>query len=235
MYDPLETELSFDYLKRIVEKCKNKKIRFAILGGWAVFFYVNEEYRRAFGVDYIKSRDIDIFVDAKDENKFNSVIKELGFEKGEYHFRYKLVYDRENKKLLSIEEAKKKHLYNLINIFLDVFSNKKTKIIGSWVLDVFKKIKVKEVDSISVIGLNSLLKSKCISFFEREKLDKEFKDACDLYVLLIYAKGFEMSDEIKKAIKKISDREDLCEFIAENVLRDSLKSSIVKISLRNLV
>lgn len=234
MYDPLETEISFEYLKRLVEKCKNKKIRFAILGGWAIFFYVNEEYRRAFGVDYIKSRDIDIFVDAKDENKFDSVIKKLKFEKGEYYFRYKLVYDRENKKLLSIEEAKKKPLYNLINIFLDVFSNTKTKIIGSWVLDVFKKIKVKEVDSISVIDLNSLLKSKCISFFEREKLDKEFKDACDLYVLLVYVKGFELSEDIKKAVKKIIDREDLCEFIAENVLRDSLKSSIVKISLRNL-
>ena len=42
MYDSLETELSFEYLKKLAEECKNKKIRFAILGGWAVFFYVND-------------------------------------------------------------------------------------------------------------------------------------------------------------------------------------------------
>ncbi len=231
MYDPLETEISFEYLKKLVEECKT--LKFGIVGGWAVFFKVNENYRKAFGTDYLKSRDIDVFMHSKYESEFEKVIKKLRFEKSSYFFRYKLIYDRERKSLVGESQAKKTPMFNLIEIFLDVFSNEKTKIIGSWDFDFLKNAKIQEIQKIPVIDIETLMQMKCVSFFEREKLDKEFKDACDIYALLVYSEEKIKSTKLlKEAVKKILRRDDLCDFIAENVLRDSLKSGIVKSILR---
>ena len=60
MYDELETNLSFEYLKKIIEEYKEFKI--GVIGGWAVYFYINNNYRKAFGIDYLKSRDIDLYI-----------------------------------------------------------------------------------------------------------------------------------------------------------------------------
>lgn len=234
MYDPLETEISFEYLKKIAEKCKI--LKFGIVGGWAIFFYVNENYRKAFGMDYLKSRDIDIFIHNKHESKFEKIIKELGFEKSSYFFRYKLIYDRERKSIISEEQAKKIQMFNLIEIFLDVFSNKETKAVGSWSLDFLKGAKIQEMQEIPVIDIDALMQMKCISFFEREKLDKELKDSCDIYALLVYSeKKIKRTKLFAEAVKKIMGRDDLCDFIAENVLRDILKSGIVKSILRKYI
>ena len=102
MYDILETDLSFEYMKKLIGLCK--ELDFAIIGGWAIYFHVNEEYRKAFGIDYLKSRDIDVFIDSNDANKFNDIIKKNGFEKSAYFFRYELIYGRTDKHLLRIHK-----------------------------------------------------------------------------------------------------------------------------------
>lgn len=227
MYDPLETGISFEYLKKLAEKCK--PLRFGIVGGWAVFFHVNENYRRAFGMDYLKSRDIDVFIHNRHESRFGEIIKKLGFEKSGYFFRYKLTYDRERKSLISENQAKKIPLFNLIEIFLDVFSNGETRKIGSWSFDFLKNAKIQRIQEIPAVDVKTLMQMKCVSFFERGKLNKEFKDACDIYALLVYsADKIHATKLLREAVKKILSRDDLCDFIAENVLKDSLKSGIVK-------
>lgn len=229
MYDVLETDLSFRYLNEIM-KIKNA----SIVGGWAVYFYVNETYKRAFGVDYIKSRDIDVFVKSENLLSFIKEIKKLGFIPSSYFFRYEIIYSRSKNKVINEQEAKKEPIYNLVYVFLDLFTNKKSE--KAWGINIFNKAKNSIINKINVIDINTLLALKCFSFFEREKLDKELKDACDIYTLLIYSrKKFKMNENIKKSIEKIITRRDLSEFIAENVLKDITKVNIVNSSLKNLI
>lgn len=234
MYDEMETELSSKYIEKLNEQCKD--MNFAILGGWATFFYVNPEYRRAFGSDYLKSRDIDVFIAARDERKFAAVIKSMGFEKSSYFFRYKLICNRETASAVSEEAAKGMPIHDLIEVLLDVFSDRKTRTIGSWSMHLLKSAINRDMGGFRVIGIKTLLAMKCFSFFDREALDKEFKDACDIYALLNYSgKRMRLTKGIAKAIEKTIRRDDLCDFIASNVLQDPLKSSAVKATLKNLL
>ena len=233
MYDLLETDISFDYVNELMKRCEG--IKAALTGGWATFFYVNDNYKKAFGIDYLKSRDIDVFIYPEDMSKFKEIIEGLGFEKGSYFFRYELIYDRERKKVISKESAKKEQIYNLFYVFLDLFSFKSDKL-KVWELDFLKQAEIAKINDFMIVDIDVLTKLKCISFFEREKLDKEFKDASDIYALLLYSeRKIRLNDNIKNAIRKILSRDDLCEFIAESVLRDVFKAGIVKASLKNLL
>ena len=121
-------------------------------------------------------------------------------------------------------------------IFLDLFSNKPTKLLGTWCIGSLNNSKRIFIDNIPILDINSLILLKTTSFFEREKLDKELKDACDLYALVFYSEqNLELTELLKHALDKILNREDLCEFISEQVLRDSLKagkSGISKVERR---
>ncbi|MEK6876787.1 MAG: hypothetical protein AABX63_05200 [Nanoarchaeota archaeon] len=234
MYDSAETDISYEYLLKLKDKAKS--LRWAVIGGWGVFLQAKKEYQKAFGKEYIKSRDIDVFIDAKYEDAFLKIIKDLGFKESSYKFRYELVYDRDDKKIISSEKAKERHIFNLIYIFLDVFSNKKAKKLGSWVFPDLDKAEIENIEGFPVLGIKPLIDLKIVSFFGREKLDKELKDACDIYALLIYSgKKAALSLNAKKAIDKIISRPDLQDYIAEQVLGDSLKSSLVGVVLRRLI
>ena len=231
MYDILETDMSFDYTKKLFDKCKDIKI--GLIGGWATYFYVNNDYKKAFGIEYLKSRDIDVFVKSRDLTKFKATIKKLGFEASGYSFRYELIYDRTNGKIVNHEESKSIPVFNLVYIFLDVFSDKESK--GIWYLKFLNKVQIIQ-NKYPLIDINTLLNMKSYSFFEREKLHKELKDAADIYALLIYSnQNYNLNKLIKEAIKKIISRNNISEFIAENILKDYLKYGIVKQSLQNLL
>src|SRR3989344_2625674 len=233
MYDPIETDVSYDYMLKLKESLKS--LRFAIIGGWGVFLHVKKEYRGAFGKEYLRSRDIDIFIDSKEEINFLKNIKSLGFIESAYKFRYELVYDREEKKIITPEQAKKKFIFNLIYIFLDVFSNKETKTLGSWFIPDLEKAQIEKIEEFPVLNIDSLLQLKTASFFEREKLDKELKDACDIFALLFYSeKKFSSNLMVRKVIEKIITRDDLQEYIAENVLGDISKTGLVVGMLKGL-
>ena len=57
MYESFETNLSFEYLQKIIDKIKEP---ICLLGGWAVYLTVNDNYRKLMHRDYIGSRDIDL-------------------------------------------------------------------------------------------------------------------------------------------------------------------------------
>jgi len=234
MYDPIETDISYKYLEQLKDNLKG--LRWAVIGGWGIFFQVQKEYSRAFGREYLKSRDIDVFIDSKDAKDFLQIIKRLGFKESSYKFRYELIYDREEKKLITSEKAKQKHIFHLIYVFLDVFSDKETKYLGSWAFSQFQKAKIENIQGFPVLDILSLLNLKILSFFDREKLDKELKDACDIFALLNYAgKKIKVNIGIKKGIEKIISRSDIQEYIAEQVLADHLKSNIVISMLKKFI
>ena len=234
MYDPVETEFSYQYLGKLGEKLA--KVEWGLIGGWAVYFHVRQNYQRAFGEDYLKSRDIDVFIDSRNQQEFLQKISELGFTASAYNFRYELIYEREEKKIITPLEARKKPIFHLIYLFLDVFSDQKTALVGSWVFPELEKGKWKMIESFPVMNVSLLLHLKVMAFFQREKLDKELKDACDIYALLFYSQSrVTMTNEIKKAVEKIISRADLQRYIAEQVLKDSFKEALVVNALRGIL
>lgn len=233
MYDPLETDLSRKELTAIFKESAG--IPICLIGGWASYFYVNGKYRRAFGKDYMGSRDIDIFFDPKKEKEFLKVVNERGFTKNGFHFRYEKIYDRESKVFVTQDQAKRKQLYDLIYIFLDLFSNEETKLLGSWWdIEPLKKISFIKIEDFFVADIDTLIALKCTAIFARDKTDKENKDACDLYALITYSGRTMMPTRLlQKAIEKILNRHDLLYAIAEHVILDPSKQSIVEVTLRD--
>ena len=57
LYSIFETETSFTYLQEIVKILKEP---ICILGGWAVYFTVNNAFKEDQGRNYLGSRDIDL-------------------------------------------------------------------------------------------------------------------------------------------------------------------------------
>lgn len=237
MYDPLETSISMDELRKVFKEIDDSKIIAGLVGGWAAHFYVNDEYRRAFGRDYMGSRDIDMFFEPRFEKDFDKVLKKLGFEKNGFKFRYERIYDRGSKKFITSEEAKKRPTFDLTYIFLDLFSNSETKIVGTWWdLEPLKKVKIINLNGMKLVDFNTLVALKCTALFARDKADKENKDACDLYALLFYSnQKYELTLLLKKSVEKILSRPDLIYAIAEHVLLDQSKQNIVTAALQKLL
>ncbi len=233
MYDPLETDLSRKELTAIFKESVG--IPICLIGGWASYFYVNEKYRRAFGKDYMGSRDIDIFFDPKKEKEFLKVVNKRGFTKNGFHFRYEKIYDRESKLFVTPEQAKRKQLYDLIYIFLDLFSNEETRLLGSWWdIKPLKKISSVKIEDFFIADIDTLIALKCTAIFARDKSDKENKDACDLYALINYSgRTIIPTRLLQKAIEKILSRQDLMYAVAEHVILDPSKQSIVEVTLRD--
>jgi len=237
MYDSLETQKSKELLIELTRECNKRKIPIALIGGWGAFFHVNSRYREAFGKDYTESRDIDIFFDPNKEKEFHDLIKLKGFQESGYYFRWEKIYSRTTKTFITQEEARKEEIFNLIYIFLDLFSNKETKVLKSWWnIGILKNISYIQIDEFSVADINTLIGLKCTALFERDKADKETKDACDIYALLQYSgKEIVPTPLIVEAIKKILNRFDLLYYIATHVILNSGNQDIVEITLRDIL
>ena len=85
------------------------------------------------------------------------------------------------------------------------------------------------VSSFEVTDVDTLIDLKCHALFERDKADKENKDACDLYSLIRYSnQKITLTPLLKKAIEKILNRSDLLYTISQHVLLDAGKQNIVQ-------
>ena len=234
MYDPIEVDISKSLLSDLTKQCKNRNITIALIGGWASYFYVNQTYRRAFGRDYMGSRDIDICFKHDKEKEFLELIKEMGFMKNGYKFRWEKIYNRETKQFLTQEEAKKEEIFNLIYIFLDLFCDQETKHLECWTLEPLKDVKIVIIEDFSLADIDTLITLKCHAIFARDKADKENKDACDLYALINYSsKPIKLNKLLEESIDKILRRPDLIYSIAQHVLLDIGKQNIVEHTLRS--
>lgn len=113
LYEDYETDISKDNLVTVFSKVTKP---LCLLGGWAVYLTVNENYKSDKGRNYHGSKDIDLgFHFDKNETRENLVnsafiqsikaLEGIGF----YNIGFRLVqqYHRETKKALTPEEAKK--------------------------------------------------------------------------------------------------------------------------------
>ena len=205
MYDADELTSASEALEALVEALPKGMV---LLGGWAVFHIVNGSYTREHGIPYIGSRDIDVgfHMDPSwtDEELRSSpfakaieVARSLGYgPMGS--FRYCRFIQRMTGRALTEEESKRVPSYDLFQLYLDMMVDRihprQDEVLGPRALDepilarvydedLVQTVRVGEV-SVPVPPPHLLLAMKLKAIPNRQKEDKVFKDACDIYALL---------------------------------------------------
>ncbi len=184
-----------------------------MIGGWSVYFTVNEAFERATGRKYVGSRDIDLgfHFDPKwtrkefENSPFSKAvtkIQAMGFEAESFRFvkRYHASENRE----LTREESRRLPQYDIFNLYIDVLVDsddpKRFRKAGFSVLEepllrgVFagKDHVMTKVEKTDVLmpAPQLLMEMKVKSFPRRTRDDKKTKDLLDLCALLVYS-GYE--------------------------------------------
>jgi hypothetical protein len=228
MYEPKEIELSKNYLKEVIESIDEPIV---VLGGWAVYFLVNDKYRETTGRDYIGSRDIDLGFKMEEANldktafarSYKILIDDLGFTPQSFRL-FKQIH-AETGEVLTDNSAKDIPMYQIIQIYVDLIVNKIPKgfqdkfgftPIDESLLDyVFKnenyRMEIREFErNIFVPNPLILLATKLRSYPNRDKDHKRIKDACDITALLMFN-----SEEV--------DRDALMELIGPDTIEQFKK------------
>jgi len=233
LYDPVETDASFDHLVKIACKFGDG---LAVVGGWAVHLLVRDPFRRATGLDYLRSRDIDVVIstDSKYVTRFEAGIERMGFVPGGLPFRYQLVLDRETRKALDDKTARKRQVFDLLHIDLDVLSAKKVGM-ATWVMKDLGGVLDKKliVDGIPVARADRVLRMKLASIGMRENADKKEKDACDIYALLFYSDLKPTVDIPAVQLSLLAD--GYSTIIAETLFNDGGQAGIIRRNLERLL
>lgn len=248
----METEASKRILLELLDELKPGK-SFGLVGGWAVHSLVNEDFLRATGREFLRSRDIDVFIDCRGgfPREFARAVKKIGFAPGGYRFRYMLILDRDSMGKLDEREAREKQTFELIYVFLDVLGNEESDAIGVWPNEIVGKMidetamKVLAIDGrqVFVPREDLLLLLKTDSFLQRETKEKRMKDACDIYGLLFYSQS-KILDVLKKDNWKVKRArhgieamldEEILEFIADELFGDRFKSGLIRRNLSQLL
>ena len=217
MYDNIELEISYQYLSKVISKLDEP---ICILGGWAVFFTVNENYKKKTGRAYLGSRDIDLGFNTITSFKKSALIleKELNFKF--ISFRYYKNVHSETGIDLSEEESKKLPTYMFFPVYVDmIFSYNNNQLrtnLGFAPVDepllkpVFEegkgKISTEFGKKLLVPRPEILLATKINSAPNREKNHKRIKDICDIVALCLYS-GQDLNEIIflaKKVLPKVT-------------------------------
>ncbi len=248
-YDPSETEASRRILLELLDELGFSR-DFGLVGGWAVHSLIGGNFLRATGREFLRSRDIDVFINCAGSfpRVFSGAIRRIGFVPGEHRFRYTLVLDRESMKKLSEEEARGRPVFSLIHVFLDVLGNRESGEVGVWpngiVAEILRRGATRplfmEGRKVQVPTEDFLFLLKVDSFLKGETREKRMKDACDLYGLLFYSSPriLELLKEegwkagmASRGLRALLE-EEAPEFIGEALFGDRFKAGLVR---RNLL
>ncbi len=196
MYPNIETSVSQGYLSQILNGVSQPP---CLIGGWAVYYTVNDNFRKNKMHDYQGSRDIDLgfHFDPNwtrkqfQSSSYNATIiklRKMGFE--EVSYRYFKQHSMEDGHQLTLEEAKTTDQFMIFNMYVDLLVDAKNpkramKIAGSTVLEepllsaVFsgKESTQRKLFGIRVTmpGPHLLTKIKLKSFPGRPEEDKKSK------------------------------------------------------------
>ena len=204
LYEPNETKTSQKQLKQIFTSLKDPA---CLLGGWAVYHVVNKNFEKANGRPYVGSRDVDIgFHIDKDwtekqlrESGFVSAIsaiEKIGFRS--VSFRLAKDFDIDTGRELTPEEASKRPLYQIFQLFIDpIVDHIHPKIkdmlgfvpIDEPLLSLLFQHKMHTAtdlfgNKVILPKPELLLAMKLNSVLRRDKENKRIKDAADIYALL---------------------------------------------------
>ncbi len=226
MFDSREIEVSRKYLKEAIEAIEEPIV---ILGGWAVYFLVNDKYKETTGREYIGSRDIDLGFKMENEHldissfgrSFKVLVEALGFRPQSFRL-FKEIHT-ETGEVLEGDKSKDIPSYQIIQIYVDLIVNSIptgfrdsfgfTPIDEPLLNPVFEnktnRIELEEFGRIIWVPTPEiLLATKVKSYPSRDKDHKRIKDACDIAALLLFS-----SEDIKKGgLTKLLDSEFLDKF-----------------------
>jgi len=125
LYQKYETENSYIYLQQVVDLLEEP---ICILGGWAVYFTVNERYKKEKGLDYLGSKDIDLgfHIDTNiDKSQLKNTILQKTIsllEKDNFRplgSRYYKDISIEDGRELNDEESKTELSHNVFKMYVD--------------------------------------------------------------------------------------------------------------------
>ena len=217
MYEDVEIETSYRYLKIVFSRLKEPIF---ILGGWAVFFTVNADYKRKAKRDYIGSRDIDLGFEKPGTLKETAAVleKELKFDFVSFRF-YKNVHSETGKDLTE-NESKSLPQHMIFPMYVDLImahADKKMKTkLGFMPIDEpllkkafgskkFRRTATEFGKRLLLPSPEILLAMKLNSVLNRDKLHKRLKDVCDIVALCLFS-GIETDKIIKESRKFVSKK-----------------------------
>jgi len=228
LYNELETKTSYRYLQQVVNILDEP---ICILGGWAVYLIINDNFQKEQGRNYLGSRDIDLgyYIDKnfnKEQLKNSSIAKSLSLLQKEgfkpLGFRYYKEIHYETGKELTSSELKQMPTHNIFTMYIDPIVNEIhpsfQDVLGFSPVDeplltpVFKdkrcRTALKEFDRLLWVPKPEILvATKIRSVPNRTQDEKLVKDICDIYALGWYSG--ESFQKIKNASKKYLSNDDL--------------------------
>ncbi len=235
MYKDIETDTSYKYLKAVISRLKEPV---CILGGWAVFFTVNSNYRKHARRVYIGSKDIDVGFNSTASFRHATSILEKKLNFKPVSFRYYKSVHAETGKDLDEEKAKTlpQHMYfqTYVDPIMPQAGSKVRAALGFTPIDepllrhVFEDKKrgrhVKGLGRMLLLPAPEiLLATKINSVTRREKEHKRYKDICDITALCLYS-GMPVN-EIIKAGKTFVPKEKLQKFKNADFTHDAIHCS----------
>lgn len=237
MYETRITDLSKQYLEKLVKVIEDD---IYLLGGWAVYYVVNENFSKIRKRDYIGSRDIDIgfhFEHQWDQEMIKSCsfvncisqLENLGFQW--QSFRLYKDFDYDTLRELSPEESALKQYYEIVRMYIDpivdIIHKDFQKICGFNPLDEplltlgFQNnwfITHNEFDNVQITLPHLLLAMKMNCVLNRDKEDKRIKDICDIFALMWHS--ITPFEDIKLRFRMIYDREKASKIISQFTKND---------------
>jgi hypothetical protein len=205
MYSDYQTEISKDCLKTIISKISQPP---CLLGGWAVFLFLNDKFQTSKGREYLGSRDIDLGFHLNPDwssEEYNmselrqtiASITSMGFESVSFRF---VKHFSENGNELTREQARKFPKYEMFDLYIDLMvdtdDKRRVKLVGFPIAEelllkeVFENQRYTKLNFLSTEVLvpdSSLLtEMKMTSFLARPEGDKRSKDLTDICALLLY-------------------------------------------------
>lgn len=246
IYEDFETDYSSRCLQTIAD---NLDFPVCIIGGWAVYYTVNEHFKNEQGRNYLGSKDVDFgfYIDKTmdkaelEKTPFGKFIKILleNLKFKPQGFRFYKDLKRETGESLTSDESKHIPSYEMFKMYVDPIFNvihpNFEEIFGFKPLDEpllsipyedrEKRIKLKNFKGLLWLPKPEiLLATKIKSAPTRTRDHKLIKDICDIYALSWYS-GDDFS-EIRKKTRCIMDLENFDLSILSDEIYKNVETSL---------
>lgn len=240
LYDVQETDTAMEALRAISSSLPEP---FLLIGGWAVYLTVNESFSKVHGTSYLGSRDIDVCFHIDTGQDINAlrtstfaraldVVKEAGYTPhGSYRFCKML--RRADGTILTEETAKGFPLFEITYLYIDMMVDN----IHPQHKNIFKCDPLDEPIAAQIFmdrsyvkktlgdfyvhipNPASLLTTKLRSIPQRQKDDKLWKDACDIYSIIWHS-----SESYSSIIRKVKAEYPVDCVKARNAITNDVES-----------